>query len=118
MSVSYDPADLPAKTVEVNGCVWEREQFDTDAFQWMREMDEDEYDWDRDEVDVVGGGEPIRMVTLQLLDDTWEIQGCETGGPNYHRPGFCEVISSEFSASVETVEEAHDEVMNIIERLS
>jgi hypothetical protein len=118
MSVSYDPDELPPETVEVNSRVWEREKFDSDSYQWMREMDEDEYDWDKDKVDIVGGGEPIRMVTLQLMDGKCGIQGSETAGSDYHRPGFCELISSEFAASAETVEEAHDKVMDIIERLS
>lgn len=90
----------------------------TDAFQWSREMDEDEYSWNKHEIDIIGSDEPMRMVTLQLFDEAWQIQGCETGGPKYHRAGFCEVISNEYTATVMSVDSAYDSVMDIIERLS
>jgi hypothetical protein len=118
MSVSYDPSDLPPETVEVDGRVWKREQFDSDAYQWMREMEPDEYDWNKEEVDIVGGGEPVRMVTLQFLDGGWEIQGSETAGPKYHRPGFCELISSEYAATFDDLDAASEKVEEFLRDLS
>lgn len=118
MSVAYDPADLPPETVEVNGYVWTREQFDSDAYQWVREMEEDEYDWDASKIDIVGADVPMRIVSLQLQNDEWHIEGAETGGPNYHRPGFTELISGEFADTFSDTDSAFDIVHEYIKRLS
>lgn len=101
MHISYDSADLSTDEIELNGHVWKRDRHDTDAYQWMREMNEEEYDWDRNKIDRLIGGTLIRMVTLWLVDKRWEIQACETAGPQYHRSGFCEVMSSEYTATAE-----------------
>lgn len=58
------------------------------------------------------------MVTLWLVDKRWEIQDCETAGPQCHRSGFCEVVSSEYTTTSESVDEEHNKVMDIIQRLS
>jgi hypothetical protein len=54
MSAEYAEEDLPEETIVVNGRSWQREHFDTDGYQWIRELDDSEYDWDRSEVDLVG----------------------------------------------------------------
>lgn len=97
----YSESDLPSETLSVNGRTWRRENFDRDGFQWIREMDDDEYDWDPeiDEVSLVGTNTPIRIVSIQFYQSEWHVEGAETAGPNYHRPGFTEVIGSEFIAS-------------------
>ena len=118
MPTTYDLDDLPPDTIEVNEHVWTREKFDTDSFQWMRELDEHEYDWDADEVDIVGADVPMRIVSLQLLNDEWHVEGAETGGPAYHRPGFTELISGEFADTFTGAGSAIDAVHADIERLS
>jgi hypothetical protein len=102
----------------VNGRVWEREEYDTDAYQWVRELDEDEYDWDASEVDIVGANIPMRIVSLKLRNDEWHVEGAETGGSNYHCPGFTELMSSEFADTFSNADSAFDEVCEYIERLS
>lgn len=82
---SYNHAEIAPKMIKMNDHVWERDEYDTDAFQWVREMAENEYSWSKKEVNAVDGNEPIRMVTLRLFDETWKIQDCETGGPQYYR---------------------------------
>ena len=118
MPLSYDRADLPAETIEVNGHVWTRNKYDKDAYQWVRELDEDEYNWDASEVNIVGADVPMRIVSLQLQNDEWHVEGAETGGPNYHRPGFTELISSEFADTFSDADNAFDAVHDYIERLS
>ncbi len=120
MSSQYSIEDLPPEEVTVNGKTWQRENFDTDSYQWTRPMDDDEYDWDPDEDDVSlqGTDVPIRAVTVQFLNGEWQVQGAETAGPSYHRPGFTELISSEYSASFDDPGEAFDAVEEFIERLS
>ena len=71
--------------IKMNDHVWERDEYDTDAFQVVREMAGNEYSWSKKEVNAGDGNEPIRMVTLRLFDETWKIQDCETGGPQYYR---------------------------------
>jgi hypothetical protein len=38
MPVGYEKGNLPAESVAVNGRTWEREEFDTDSYQWIRPM--------------------------------------------------------------------------------
>jgi|LFFM01.1.fsa_nt_gi hypothetical protein len=118
MTVSYDLADLPAETIKTKGHVWTRNKYDTDAYQWMRELDEDEFNWDASEVNIVGADAPMRIVSLQLHNDEWHVEGAETGGPNYHRPGFTELISSEFADTFSDADNAFNAVHDYIERLS
>lgn len=120
MSPDYAEQDLPPDTVTENGRTWEREKFDRDSYQWVRPMDEDEYDWDPEDdgVSLVGTDIPIRVVSVQYLSGEWQVQGSETAGPDYHRPGFTEVISSEYSESYDTAEEAFERVREFIKKLS
>lgn len=120
MSPNYAEQDLPPDEVTVNGKTWEREKFDRDSYQWMRPLKEDEYNWDpnEDDVSLVGTDVPIRLVSVQFVSGEWQVQGAETAGPNYHRPGFTELISSEYSESYENAEEAFDAVREFIEKLS
>jgi hypothetical protein len=113
-----DEADLPPELIEQNGHCWERTQFDKNGFQWVREMSEDEYSWDLEEVSLVGTDVPIRVVSLQHLDGEWHVEASETAGPDYHRPGFTELISSEFSRSTSDIERAREVIHQFIERLS
>jgi hypothetical protein len=120
MTSQYSMSDLPAETITINGKEWQRDKFDTDSYQWIRSMNSDEYDWDpeEDNIDLQGTDVPIRSVTLQYLNGKWELQGAETAGPSYHRPGFTELISSDYSASFDNADEAFDAVREFIERLS
>lgn len=118
MPLSYNPADLPAETIERNDQVWTRNKYDKDAYQWVRELDEDEYNWDGSEVNIVGADVPMRIVSLQLQNDEWHVKGAETGGPKYHRPGFTELISGEFADTFSDADNAFDAVHDYIERLS
>jgi hypothetical protein len=43
-----------------------------------------------------GVDEPERIISLQQLDGTWTVEGAETAAPDYVRPGFTELISSDF----------------------
>ena len=54
---------------------------------------------------MVGTDVPIRAVALRFDDGEWHVEGAETAGPTYHRPGFTEVISSEYSTSFPEGEE-------------
>ena len=112
--------DLPPQEVTVNGRMWTREKVDTDHFQWVRPMDETEYDWDAEEDDVslVGVDVPIRAVSLQNQSGMWHVEAAETAGPSYHRPGFTELISSDFSKSYDRAEDASEAVTRFINRLS
>lgn len=120
MSTDYSEQDLPPDPVMENGRTWEREKFDRDSYQWARPMDEDEYDWDpeEDDVSLMGTDVPIRIVSVQHRHGEWQVQGAETAGPNYHRPGFTEVISSEYSESYDNAEEAFEAVREFIKNLS
>ena len=84
----------------------------------MRELDEHEFNWDASEVNIVGADAPMRIVSLQLHNDEWHVEGAETGGPNYHRPGFTELISSEFADTFSDADNAFNAVHDYIERLS
>ncbi|WP_143095464.1 hypothetical protein [Halopelagius inordinatus] len=85
-------------------------------------MEENEYDWDpeADGVSLVATDVPIRAVSLQFVDNEWYVEGAETAGPDYHRPGFTEVISSEFTASFPegSETEAFAKVEEIISEIS
>lgn len=118
MNSTYSLDDIPGEVVETNGKTWEREKYDSDSFQWVRELNRDEYDWDADDVSLVGTDVPIRVVSLQFDGGEWFVEGAETAGPDYHRPGFTELIGGEFSASFTNLEDAVDEVLEYIHRLS
>ena len=120
MTADYDPTDLPPESVTVNGRTWIREKFDTDGFQWVRSMKEDEYNWDpdADDASLVGTDVPIRLVELQYRNEEWHVQASETAGPNYHRPGYTELISSDFSHTTTEIDEATAAVHDFIDRLS
>jgi hypothetical protein len=120
MTSHYSVNDLPPETITINEKEWQRDKFDTDSYQWIRSMDNDEYDWnpEEDEINLQGTDVPIRSVTLQYLNGEWQVQGAETAGPSYHRPGFTELISSDYSASFENADEAFDAVREFVKRLS
>lgn len=118
MSAEYAEEDLPEETIVVNGRSWQREHFDTDGYQWIRELDDSEYDWDRSEVDLIGTNVPIQVVSLQHRGSQWHIEAAETAGPEYHRPGFTELIGSEYHTTVDDAEAAFDEVRSLVKRLS
>ena len=111
---------LPSDTISIGGKTWVREEVDQNTFQWVRELEDDEYGWDpeTDEVTLVGTEVPIRAVSLQKLDDQWHVEAAETAGPEYHRPGFTELISSDYAYSSTDLEKAADRVRVFIERLS
>lgn len=116
---TIDESAIPPEQVERHGHVWTREHFDTDSYQWTREMGESEYDWNIEDVSLVGTETPIRVVTLQPShDEGWEVTAAETAGPDYHRPGFTEVISSEYSASAKNLQSAEELVESFISDLS
>lgn len=104
----------------MNGQTWEREEFDTDSYQWVRPMREDEYDWnpEEDDISIVGADSPVRIVQIQNRNGEWQVSASETAGPNYHRPGFTELISSEFSFSSSDFDEAVETVREFLNRLS
>jgi hypothetical protein len=118
MTTDYVEDDLPGETITVNDTTWHREKFDTDGYQWVREMRDDEYDWDRAAVSLVGTDVPIRVVSLQFLGGEWAVEGSETAGPNYHRPGFTELISSEYTETFEDAESAFRAVEEYVQELS
>lgn len=118
MTEDYDKENLPAETVTVDGKTWKREKFETDGYQWVREMDEDEYGWDTDDVSLVDTDVPIRVVAVQHYGQEWTVDASETAGPNYHRPGFTELISSEYSETFENASDAFETVERFIEELS
>lgn len=83
-------------------------------------MDEDEFDWNREGVPLVEIDNPVRVASSQSNGGCWYIEGLETAGPNYHRPGFTEVIAERY---VERVPESEEEaalqaVMDFIRSLS
>jgi hypothetical protein len=114
------PEMLPSDSISYGGKTWKREEVDRNTFQWVRELEDDEYDWDpeTDGVTLVGTEMPIRVVSLQKLDDQWHVEAAETAGPEYHRPGFTEPISSDYSYSSTDLERAADRVRAFIEQLS
>jgi hypothetical protein len=118
----YDVEDLPPQSLTVNDCVWRRERVGDDEYQWIRELGDEEYDWspEDDDVSLVGTDVPIRVVSLRRDGDEWLVEGLETAGPDYHRPGFTEVISPEYSAAfpVETERKAFDRVREYVQKLS
>lgn len=118
MSAEYAEEDLPEETIVVNGRAWEREHFDSDGYQWVRELDDSEYEWDRSEVELVGTDVPIRVVSLQHRGSQWHVEAAETAGPDYHRPGFTELIGSEYHTTADDAEAAFAEVRSLVERLS
>jgi hypothetical protein len=105
---------LPGERVEIDGTVWEREQVSDYRYQWVQELDADQYDWDpdADDVSLVGVDTPVRVLSLEIREFGWFIQALETAGPNYHRPGYTEPIGSEFAqettsaaSALETIEQ-------------
>jgi hypothetical protein len=118
----YPKSELPPETISIDGRTWQREKFDRDAYQWVLEMDEDEYDWDpeEDDISLVGTDVPIRVVILRLDNGEWQIEGAETAGPDYHRPGFTELISGDYSESFpeEQDKKAFKTAKDFMQRLS
>lgn len=113
-----DDRDIPPQSIEKDGHHWERSKFDKDSYQWVREMSDDEYPWDLEDVPLVGTDVPIRVVSLQYFDSEWHVEASETAGPDYHRPGFTELISAEFSHSTSDLDEARKMVNQFISQLS
>ncbi|UVE51973.1 hypothetical protein KU306_16755 (plasmid) [Haloferax larsenii] len=113
-----DDLDFPPQSIEKNGYHWERAKLDKNSYQWVREMSDDEYSWDLEDVSLVGTDVPIRAVSLQSLDGEWQVEASETAGPDYHRPGFTELISAEFSHSTSDLAEARNIVHQFINQLS
>lgn len=118
MTADYSEEDLPPEEITVNGKQWRREKFETDGFQWVRELHSDEYDWSSDEVSLIGTDVPIRVVSLQRHGGEWSVEGAETAGPDYHRPGFTELISEEYSERFENAEAAFQSVERFVHDLS
>ena len=118
MPVSYDESELPPEEIAVSNRTWRRDNFDTYGYQWARPMEDDEYDWNPDDVSLVGTDVPIRVVQLQYLDGEWEVTASETAGPEYHRPGFTELISGEFSYATSDLDDAVQKVEEFIRDLS
>jgi hypothetical protein len=113
-----DESNLPPETVKQGEYRWERTQIDDYNFQWVRPLRDHEYEWDISEVSLVGVNQPIRAVSLQLLDETWNVEGVETAGPDYHRPGFTELINSDLMYSTDSLEDATDKISAFIHQLS
>jgi hypothetical protein len=108
---------LPGERVVISGAVWELEQVSDHRYQWVQKLDADQYDWDPDagDVSLVGVDTPVRVVSLEIREFGWVVQGLETAGPNYHRPGYTEPIGSEFTeettsaaSTLETIEQYLD----------
>lgn len=118
MATDYVEDDLPGETITVNSVTWHREKFDADGYQWVREMRDNEYGWDQEAVSLVGTDVPIRVVSLQFLGEEWAVKGLETAGPDYHRPGFTELISSEYTDTFDEAESAFQAVEEYIQELS
>lgn len=117
MSIEGD-GNLPPQVIEENGHEWKRTKFDEDSYQWVRRMSNDEYQWDIENVSLVGTDVPIRVVSLQYLNGQWDIEAAETVGPDHHRPGFTELISSELSHSTDDIIEASELVHRLISKMS
>lgn len=121
MARDYNEGDLPSKTISESGRTWQRENYDTDSFQWIGTMEDDEYNWDpeEDNVNIVGGDTPMRIIELSPYSDGgWHVSASETGGPNYHRPGYTELISSDFSFKTDNFDTVIKKVHEFIRELS
>lgn len=118
MSSAYDESDLPPESISIHGETWHREKFDTASYQWVRPMKQSEFDWEIENVSLVGTDEPIRVVELQHLNGTWSISAAETAGPEYHRPGFTELISNDYTFETDSLVKASEKVREFIEQLS
>lgn len=118
MSVSYDESKLPPEEVTVYNETWQRKQFETAGYQWARQMNPDEYNWDLDDVSLVGTDVPIRVVELQYLDGEWYVSASETAGPKSHRPGFTEPIGESFNYATPDLENAVEKVRDFIATLT
>ena len=70
-------------------------------------MDDGEYDW-----------APDACRHPQLHDDTWQVEAAETAGPNYHRPGYTGLISSDYLITTDDETEAFNAVRMFIDQLS
>jgi hypothetical protein len=63
-------------------------------------MEDDECNWapEEDNVNIVGGDTPMRTIELSPNSDRgWHVSASGAGGPNYHHPGYTELVSSDFS---------------------
>jgi len=118
MPASYDESDLPPEEVTVLDKTWQREKFDRDGYQWTRVMDDDEYSWDSDEVSLVGTDTPIQLVQLQYLNGVWQVTASETAGPEYHRPGFTELIGEKYSYETSKLNDAVEKANQFMNNLS
>lgn len=113
-------SDVPDSRVTFSGQTWERENYDTDAYQWVRPMDDSEYDWDADDVSFVGRSEPSRIVSLSYhdYDEEWDVSAAETMGPTGGRPGYTDVISSQYQRRFDNIDDAVDKVVDFLRELS
>lgn len=118
MSTTYDESELPPESITIDGKTWTREKFDTASYQWVRPMRESEFDWDPENVSLVGTEEPIRVVELQYRDEVWNVSAAETAGPEYHRPGFTELISGDYTFQTRELQGAADKVREFVKQLS
>jgi len=118
MPAEYDESELPPEEATVSGKTWTRKKFDSAGYQWARPMKKEEYSWDLNEVSLVGTDTPIRVVELQYLDGEWHVNASETAGPEYHRPGFTEQISGEYSHTTPEFTDAVAKVRQFIHDLS
>ena len=108
---------IPTHDVEINGQKWTYESIGSYSHQWSRPLREDEFDWNSDEVEIVGRDGPVRVVSLERHDE-WTVEGLETAGPDYHRAGFTENISSDYIYTTENVKEAVEMVKEFLHDLS
>ncbi|RDZ65344.1 hypothetical protein C5B90_02975 [Haloferax sp. Atlit-12N] len=113
----YNEGLIPSDTLESMTREWSYEKVDSRTHQWSRPLDRDEIDWDISNVDLVGTDVPVRIVSLEYHEQ-WSIHGLETAGPDNHRPGFIETISSEYVTSADSLEEAVKIVREFVEQLS
>lgn len=118
MSSVYNESDLPPESISIHGETWHREKLDTASYQWVRPMKRSEFDWEIEKVSLVGTDEPVRVVELQYLNGVWSISAAETAGPEYHRPGFTELISNDYTFETENLELAAEKIQEFIKRLS
>lgn len=118
MPVSYEESELPPEEVTVSKKTWRRDKFDTDGYQWTRPMDDDEYGWNPDDVSLVGTDVPVQVIQLQFIAGEWQVTASETAGPEYHRPGFTELIGGDFSYITSDFDDAIQKVRDFIRELS
>jgi hypothetical protein len=111
---------LPGERVVIGGTVWERKQVEDHRYQWMQELDSDQYDWDpdADDISLVGVDTPVRIVSLEIREFGWLVQALETAGPLYHRPGYTEPIGDEFTEEATSAEPALETIEQYLEALS